>query len=100
MVIEWFNAKDVVAFAEEITREIERLFPLDQKRGPSRHPAKEQKKFENLLAKVHSQAAELPLNIYKKARFLNSVKWRLRDAGYDPKFINDVVALLVPSLNT
>lgn len=100
MVIDWFNARDVVALAEEITREIERLFPLDQKRSASRHPAKEQKKFENLLAKVHSQAMKLPLNIYKKARFLNTVKWKLRDAGYDPKFISDVVALLVPSLNT
>ncbi|MDP3539327.1 MAG: hypothetical protein Q8S26_11570 [Azonexus sp.] len=99
MVIAWFNASEIVSFAEEVAREIEILFPEDQKGAKTRQPAKIHKKFESLLLKVRSQVAKSPLNIYKKAKFLNTVKWRLRDAGYEPQFISDVVALLASSLN-
>ncbi len=99
MVIEWFNASEVVAFAEEIVREIEKLFPLDEKQAKPRNAKKEQKRFDSLLARVRAYALKTPLNVYKKAKFLNTVKWKLRDAGHDEEFVSDVVALLTTSLN-
>ena len=99
MLIEWFNASEVVAVAEEIVLEIEKLFPLDEKQAKPRNAKKEQKRIDSLLARVRAHTLKTPLNVFKKAKFLNTVKWQLRDAGYEEKFISDVVALLTTSLS-
>lgn len=99
MLIEWFNASEVVAVAEEIVLEIEKLFPLDEKQAKPRNAKKEQKRIDSLLARVRAHTLNTPLNVYKKAKFLNTVKWQLRDAGYEEKFISDVVTLLTTSLS-
>lgn len=99
MVIGWFDASEVVAFAEEIVLEIEKLFPLDEQHAKSRNMKKEQKRLNSLLVRVRSYAMKAPLNVYKKAKFLNTIKWKLHDAGHEQQFISDVVALLTTSLN-
>lgn len=99
MVIEWFNASRVVDFAEEIALEIEKLFPLDDKKDKPSNAKKDQKRFDSLLIRVRAYTKKTPLNVYKKAKFLNTVKWKLHDAEYDEKFISDVVAILAASLN-
>jgi len=99
MVIRWFDASEVIAFAEEIVLEIEKLFPLDERHAKSRNMKKEQKRLNSLLVRVRSYAMNAPLNVYKKAKFLNTIKWKLHDAGHEQQFISDVVALLTTSLN-
>lgn len=99
MVIEWLNASEVVAFAGEISQEIERLFPPDEKRVTLRSAKKEQRRLDSLLLRVRVYTSKTPLNVYKKAKFLNALKWKLRDAGHDNEFINDVVALLTTSMS-
>lgn len=99
MPIKWFNASEAVAFAEEIVREIEKLFPLEERQARPRNAQKEQKRLTSLLARVRAYALKAPLNLYKKAKFLNTVKWKLRDAGHDDVFVSDVVALLATALN-
>lgn len=99
MIIEWFNTREVLTFAEEVTLEIERLFSVNDSRSKLRNTAKEQKKLVALLGRVRTYATQSPLNIYKKAKFLNTIKWKLRDAGHDEKFIDDIVALLAKSLS-
>lgn len=100
MVIDWFNASEVVAFAEEVTQEIEKLFPLDEKQAKPRNAKKEQKRFDGLLLRVRAYTSKTPLNVYKKAKFLNTVKWKLHDIGHDETFVSDVVATLTASLNS
>lgn len=99
MITTWFNASEAVAFGEEIADEVERLFPLEERRTKPRNAKKEQNKLGALLIRVKAFSSRAPLNIYKKAKFLNTVKWKLRDAGHDEQFVNDVVALLTTSLN-
>jgi hypothetical protein len=99
MVIAWLNASEAVAFGEEIADEVEKLFPLEASKNKSRNVKKEQKRFAGLLNRVRAFSSRVPLNTYKKAKFLNTVKWKLRDAGHDEQFVNDVVALLTTSLN-
>ena len=100
MVIEWFDTKEVVAFADGVTLEIEKLFPAHESQAKSRNLKKEQRRLNALLGRVRAYASSSPLNIYKKGKFLNTIKWKLRDAGHDEKFINDIVALLATSLST
>ena len=100
MVIKWFDASEVVAFAEDVTLEIEKLFPLDENKVKPRNAKKEKKRFDGLLVRVSAYTTKTPLNVYKKAKFLNTVKWNLHDSGHDEQFISDVVAILTASLNT
>ena len=99
MIFEWFNTKDVLAFAEEVTLEVEKLFPIHESRSKPRKSAKDHKKLLALLSRVNIYAKKKPLNIYKKAKFLNAIKWKLRDAGQDSNFIDDVVSLLAKELS-
>ena len=99
MITTWFNASEAVAFGEEIADEVEKLFPADERHSKPRNARKEQNKLGALLIRVKAFSSRTPLNIYKKAKFLNTVKWKLRDAGHDEQFVNDVVALLTTSLN-
>ena len=99
MIIEWFNTREAVAFADDVTLEIEKLFSVQESRSKLRNASKEQKKLVALLGRVRAYATKSPLNIYKKAKFLNAIKWKLQDAGHDKKFIDDIVALLAKSLS-
>jgi hypothetical protein len=100
MLTAWFNASEVIAFAEEVADEVDKLFPLDERQNKPLNAKKEQKKLGALLIRVRAFSSKVHLNIYKKAKFLNTVKWTLRDAGHDEQFVNDVVALFATSLNS
>lgn len=99
MVIDWFDVTGVVAFAEEVVLEVNRLLPLVQQQDKLHAGKKEQKKFDALMARVSTYARSNPLNVYKKAKFLNTVKWKLRDAGHEEKLIDEMVSLLAASLS-
>ena len=99
MIIEWFNTREVVAFADDVILEIEKLFSVHESRSKLRNASKEQKKLVVLLGRVRTYATKSPLNIYKKAKFLNTIKWKLQDAGHDKRFVDDIVALLAKSLS-
>ena len=98
MMFDWFDAKQAVAFAKMIVEEVNRIFPRDasrEKPARSRKEAlKEMKKLEGLVRRVQVFAQQNRLNIYKKARLLNTVKWDLREAGHEEVLINETVALV------
>lgn len=98
MVLDWFNAGEAVLFAQEIVRAINRLFPpADQKGKPI--PTKEyKKKFESLIARIRTFSLKHKLNIYKKAKLLNTIKWEMKDAGHEEVTINEFISFITPLL--
>lgn len=93
----WFDAKEAIEFARDLAREINRLFPVTP--GPRSISAKkEQKKLDGLVLRTRAFAQAHDLNVYKKAKLLNTIKWDLRDAGQGDDLINDIIALLTPLL--
>jgi hypothetical protein len=94
MILDWFNAEEAVTFGQEIARDINRLVPLK-----SASVRKDLKKLDSLLARTRTYAQQHKLNIYKKAKLLNTVKWELRDAGAEEAIINEIIKLLAPLLN-
>jgi hypothetical protein len=98
MIREWFDAREAVAFAQEIARDIDRLFPLAaQKKKPS-SVKKDQKKLDGLVLRTRTFAQQHKLNVYKKAKLLNTIKWELRDAGHEESLIDEILVLLTPLL--
>jgi hypothetical protein len=99
MITDWFDVRNVIAFAEEVVLEVNRLLPLVQQQDKLHAGKKDQKRFDALMTRVSAYAKNNPLNVYKKAKFLNTIKWRLKDAGHDEKLIDEMIVLLTTSLN-
>lgn len=95
----WFDVENVLKFADETALAAGPMLALVAKGGKGHAGRKDQKRFDGLLARVGDFARSLPLNVYKKARFLNAVKWTLREAGHDEKLVDDFVTLLTGALN-
>lgn len=88
LMLDWFNTKDVDAFADSVVAELRARFP------PSGVDVQKKKDVERVLRgveRLHSRVEEFArhgrLNVYKKARFGNRVKWALRDAQYPAEFV-------------
>jgi len=98
MILDWFNAEEAVSFAHETVREINRLFPPSEQKGKA-IPTKEfQKKFDGLVTRSRAFVLKNKLNIYQKAKLLNTIKWEMRDAGHDESVIDEFISFLTPLL--
>jgi hypothetical protein len=83
---DWFNTKEVDAVADGIVADlVQRLPPMP---GPhTRKTADRLRKTHDVVfARLEQFARTRKLNIYKKARLGNRVRWALREAGYAPEF--------------
>ncbi|HKB83271.1 MAG TPA: hypothetical protein VKD04_08710 [Burkholderiales bacterium] len=86
-MLKWFDSREVDKFADWLSAEIIRRYPptgldTDSKKAAQRL----QKVHDSLLMRVEAFARENALNIYKRARLGNRVKWAMRDAGYPLQF--------------
>jgi hypothetical protein len=100
MILDWFDAREAVAFGELLVQEIGILFPLGAdaaRKSPS--AKKERKRLEGLVTRTRSFAQGHKLNIYTKAKLLNTVKWKLREQAYPDEMVDEIIALLAPVLN-
>ena len=99
MILDWFDTGEAVLFAQEVVRDVNRLFPPTENKGKAIPKKTFQKKFENLILRTREFATKHKLNIYKKAKFLNIIKWELREAGHEDAVVDEVIALITPLLN-
>lgn len=96
MILSWFDASEAKKFGELLAQ-----FFMEKS---SRIAAKKAGKFiakaqEELLTNMSQQLVnfklEHKLNIYKKAQVGNAFKWKLRDAGYDPQYVDQLTSWLM-----
>jgi hypothetical protein len=99
MIRDWFDARAAVSFARAIAQDIDRLFPTTPQKKKPTSAKKDQKKLDALVLRTRMFAQQHKLNIYKKAKILNTIKWELRDKGHEESLIDEIVALLTPQLN-
>ena len=99
MILDWFNAGEPVSFAQGLARDIDRLFPPVPQQARAVNAKKHQKKFDSLIVSIRAFATQHKLNVYKKAKLLNTIKWEMRDAGHDDALIDEIIALITRLLN-
>lgn len=99
MVLEWFNAEDAVQFGHEIAQQAQLLFPPTPIERQVKTTKKDQKKLDSLIARTRTFAQQHKLNLYKKAKLLNTLKWDMREAGYRGPIIDEIIVLLTPLLS-
>jgi hypothetical protein len=98
MILDWFNAGEAVLFAHEIVREVNRLFPPAEQKGKAIPVKTYQRKFDSLIVRVRTFSSKHKLNIYKKAKLLNTIKWEMKDAGHEEVVISEFISFLAPLL--
>ncbi len=83
---DWFNTKEVDEVADAIVADLVRRMPPTP--GPhTRKTADRLKQTHDVIfARLEQFARSRKLNIYKKARLANRVRWALREAGYAAEF--------------
>lgn len=98
MIFDWFDASQAVAFAKDVARDIDKLYQRDAFTEKKTHNGKAARKggqrLESLVLRVQVFSRQNKLNVYKKAKLLNTVKWELREAGHDQALVDDAVNLL------
>jgi len=96
MALKWFDAKASVAFASEISREVQTLVPITSEDVQAKRNPKQLRSLERMLTRVRTFSKQHHLNVYQKAKFANTLRWSLRDAGYPKEFIDSLLALVLP----
>jgi len=99
MVLNWFKAEEVVSFAHEAVHEINRLFPPTEHKGKAIPKKEFQKKFGNLIKRTSEFSSKNKLNLYQKAKLLNTIKWEMKEGGHEASVIDECISLLAPLLN-
>jgi hypothetical protein len=100
----WFNASEFERFGEELAA----LFMADKPdadegnrkqrrmlkvKGKGRDPM--QDTLRKLVLRISAFEARKDANLYKKAKFANAFKWKLKEAGYDAGFADELAKELV-----
>jgi hypothetical protein len=96
MLLKWFDAEASVAFGTEIAREVQVLIPTGGEAFKEKDYPKKLKNLERLLLRVRTFSKQHHLNTYQKAKFANTVRWSLREAGYPKDFIESVLGMMLP----
>ena len=94
-MLSWLDAKQAQEFGTSLARFFMEKLPLG-------FDAKEKKfagKAQHVLQKMGQQAEDFKrdhkLNTYKKAKLGNAFKWTLKDAGYDPVYVDELTEWLM-----
>ena len=96
MVFSWLDTKEVDAFADSVVKELlERFPPAGVDLSSRKSVERVLRNVDKLLARVTEFTRARRLNVYKKARFGNRVKWALKEANYPPQFVEIMTHKLV-----
>ncbi|MGH8318085.1 MAG: sulfotransferase [Steroidobacteraceae bacterium] len=101
MLLNWFNARDATqagaTLADCYLPESAPSAAPRRKEQPPKNGRADLKKF---LQRVAREAGPLKLNLFKRAKLLNSFKWRLLERGVDRKTADELTELVLLQLSS
>lgn len=96
MFLGWWNAREVIAIGTKLA---DCLQPTSGREKPADREAPSirihQRELQSFLGRVTREVGPLKLNFFKRAKLLNSFKWRLRDHGFDRKQAEELTQILL-----
>jgi len=95
MALGWFNASEAKEFGVTLAHFYMNRIPPGDSDGKNKSIAKKQEVINKLFLQLAQYKLEHKLNIYKKAQLGNVFKWTLKDAGYDPAFVDELTKELM-----
>ena len=97
-MIQWFDATEAVAFGKHMAQEVARIVPVDASLGKGKKGEKQLDKFRRAILHASDLRSKASLNVYKKAKCANALRWGLIDKGYPEPFVEEVVRLVITRL--
>lgn len=95
-MLDWFNGKVVDEFADSIVADLVKRLPPSGVDAPAKKAAERLRKTHDaIFGRIEKFARAQKLNIYKKARLGNRLKWALLDVGYPSDFVDTLTLELV-----
>ena len=94
----WFDATEAKAFGTSLAQFFIQQLPLDQQVNEKKFAAKTQYSLKRTTQRVDEFRKSARLNTYKRAQLANAFGWTLKDAGYDPKYVQTLSTWLVARL--
>lgn len=95
MLLSWFDATEAKDFGESLAQFYMARVASDES-GTTKKAAKKHKEvLEKLFQQMARFKREHKLNIYKTAQLGNAFKWTLKDAGYDPAYVDQLTTELM-----
>jgi hypothetical protein len=98
MILSWFDARAAQNFGSELARSFMTRVPADAKLSDRKFEAKAKTALLQLERSIADFRASHRLNFYRKAKLGNAFKWTLKDAGYDPTYVDKLTDLLMLQL--
>ena len=96
MVLDWFKSKEVDEFADSIVADLIKRLPPSGVDAPAKKAAERLRKTHDaIFGRIENFARTQNLNIYKKARLGNRLKWALVEVGYPSDFVDTLTLELV-----
>lgn len=98
-ILRWFDGREAEQFAKMIAQEIRNVSAPGSVSGEGISPrAKDIKKMEKIFRRIYSFSQEHELNIYTKAKFLNALRWELKESRYPISYIDRLLDIITPKL--
>ena len=95
MVLSWFDANEAKEFGESLAAFFAQRIPIDSNLKEKKFSTKAQQVLTKMAQQVDQFKRERKLNVYKKAKLGNAFKWKLRDAGYDQAYVDELTEWLM-----
>lgn len=94
----WFNSAKAIALGDELAKTVCALVPHEGVANQAKYQSKLNYAKEKLEKHIHTFQQDNALNFYTTAKLLNTFKWRLKDGGYPPQLIDDLVMWILLEL--
>lgn len=93
ILLNWLlNSAPAEAFAKSLAADFAKKFPPIASEAPSKDS---KKKFYDALNELHHKARQFgiehKIGLYKKAKLSNTLKWELKDMGYDGDMVDEII---------
>jgi len=95
MLPSWLDGRPAAEFGKQIAKDIQQLMPIGNADHVRKNPAKRPQKLARIVERTSAYSAQHRLNVYQRAKFANALRWSLKDSGYAPEFIDEVVTLIL-----
>lgn len=100
-MFKWLDTTSVDALADSLVADLlQRVPPAALGAAGKKAGAKHEKAYKSVLSKAREFKRDHDLNVYKKARLANRLKWALAEAGYPPEFVTELTYELAATLSS
>jgi tetratricopeptide (TPR) repeat protein len=96
MIRQWFDASEAAAVGAALADHFQSGPAAGRKKAAA--PGDWRQEVPRLRQRIAREAGALKLNLFKRAKLLNSFKWRLSELGFDPKSVEELTQVVLMQL--